>query len=133
MGKCYLLVMSSRMDNSVRIRIYTDSQQAEDVLELGLNESIDGEGMLCLCVQVIGRRRVRGQTSMPNNYAKYDGDRISVSFIENGKPVDKKTTSKLSHFIRSLVRSGKYYPLHKPWLKVDIAKKQTLLDILNIR
>nr|GEV61928.1 hypothetical protein [Tanacetum cinerariifolium] len=50
------------MDNSVRIRICNDSQQAGDVLELGLNESNDGE------VQVIGRR-----TSMPNNWVKYDG------------------------------------------------------------
>ncbi|GKA48453.1 hypothetical protein Tco_0741411 [Tanacetum coccineum] len=86
---------------------------------------------LFIVVHVIGRRRVRGETSMPKVWAKHDGDRISVSFNENGQPVDKKTTRKLSHFIRSLVRSGKYYPLHKPWLKVDIAKKQTLLDILN--
>nr|GEU54106.1 hypothetical protein [Tanacetum cinerariifolium] len=94
--------------------------------KLGLNQSDDGK------VLVIGRRRVSGQTFMQKKGQNHR-DRISVSFNENGQPVDEKTTSKLSHFIRSLVRSGKYCPLHKPWPKVGIANKQTLLDILNDR
>nr|GEV80513.1 ribonuclease H-like domain-containing protein [Tanacetum cinerariifolium] len=49
------------MDNRVSISICNDSQQAEDVLELGLDQSDDGK------VKVIGRRRVRGNTSMPRN------------------------------------------------------------------
>ncbi|GKC81935.1 hypothetical protein Tco_1137652, partial [Tanacetum coccineum] len=39
----YLLVMSSRMDNSVSIRVCNDSQQAGYVLELGLTQPNDGE------------------------------------------------------------------------------------------
>ncbi|GKD39507.1 hypothetical protein Tco_1259714, partial [Tanacetum coccineum] len=41
-----LLVMSSRMDNRVSIGICNDSQQSEDVLKLGLNQSDDGEGCI---------------------------------------------------------------------------------------
>ncbi|GJX40520.1 hypothetical protein Tco_0255510 [Tanacetum coccineum] len=64
MGKCYLLVMSTRMDDKVGIRIYNNSQQAEDVREMGLNLSDDGK------VQVIRRKRVGGQTSMRKKWFK---------------------------------------------------------------
>jgi hypothetical protein len=37
---------------------------------------------------VIGRRKVRGQTSMPKIWAQLDDDRVSVSFNGNGQPVD---------------------------------------------
>ncbi|GJW12623.1 putative reverse transcriptase domain-containing protein [Tanacetum coccineum] len=47
------------------------------------------------------------------------------------QPIDKKTTSTLTHFMGSLARSGKYCPLYKPWPKVGSSKKQTLLDVLN--
>ncbi|GJV30524.1 hypothetical protein Tco_1386972 [Tanacetum coccineum] len=39
----YLVVITSRMDNRVSISIFNDSQQAEDVLELGLDQSDDGK------------------------------------------------------------------------------------------
>nr|GEV11775.1 hypothetical protein [Tanacetum cinerariifolium] len=49
------------MDNRVSISICNDSQQAKDVLELGLDQFDDGKA------KVIGRRRVTGKTSMPWN------------------------------------------------------------------
>lgn len=78
------------------------------------------------------RRRVRGPTCMPKIWAQKEGDRISVLFNEYGQPVDKKTTSQLTHFMGSLARSGKYCPLHKPWNKVSADKKETLLDFLKV-
>ncbi|GJY60260.1 transposase, Ptta/En/Spm [Tanacetum coccineum] len=42
--------MTSRMDNRVSISICNDSQQAEDVLELGLDQSDDGKGMWCVYI-----------------------------------------------------------------------------------
>ena len=92
-----------------------------NIIRYSFTRFIDSK--LFFVVQVIGRRKVRGQTSMPKIWAQPDGDRVSVSFNGNGQPVDKKTSSKLSHFIRSLVKSEKYCPLHKPWPKVGIAKK----------
>nr|GFB82866.1 hypothetical protein [Tanacetum cinerariifolium] len=57
------------MDNRVSISICNDSQQVEDVLELGMDQSDDGK------VKVIGGRRVRGKTSMPWN-KKFKGMQI---------------------------------------------------------
>nr|GEX56415.1 hypothetical protein [Tanacetum cinerariifolium] len=93
--------MPSRKNKRARTRTRNDNQQIEEVLQMESNNSDDAE------VQVIRRKRVRGPTFMP------------------------KTTSMLTHFMRSLARSGKYCPLHKPWPKVRSAKKQTLLDVLN--
>ena len=68
---------------------------------------------------------------MPKVWTKTAEDRISVQFNEYGQPVEK-TTSTLTHFIGSLARSGKYCKLHKPWNKVTNAKKQILLDTVNV-
>ncbi|PWA43220.1 hypothetical protein CTI12_AA534620 [Artemisia annua] len=68
---------------------------------------------------------------MPKVWIVSDEERISVSFNEYGQPIDKKTTSTLTHFMGSLARSRKYCPLHKPWPKVGSAKKKILLDVLN--
>ena len=76
---------------------------------------------------MIQRKRVRGPTFMPKVWTVSDEERISVSFNEYGQPIDKKTTSMLTHFMGSLARSGKYCPLHKPWPKVGSAKKKILL------
>lgn len=46
------------------------------------------DSKLFFVVQVIGRRKVRGQTSMPKIWAQLDDDRVSVSFNGNGQPVD---------------------------------------------
>ncbi|GKB15364.1 transposase, Ptta/En/Spm [Tanacetum coccineum] len=119
--------MPSRKAKRARVRARTcnDNQQVEDVLQMGSNH-LDGDE-----VQVIQRKRVRGPTFMPKVWTKSEEDRISVSFNEYGQPIDKKTTSTLTHFMGSLARSGKYCPLHKPWPKVGSSKKRTLLDVLN--
>ncbi|GKD12463.1 hypothetical protein Tco_1196870, partial [Tanacetum coccineum] len=117
--------MPSRKGKRARVRTRNDNQQVEDVPQMGSNHSDDGE------VQVIQRKRVRGPTFMPKVWTKSEDDRISVSFNEYGQPIDKKTTSTLTHFMGSLARSGKYCPLYKPWPKVGSSKKQTLLDVLN--
>ncbi|GJS92397.1 retrovirus-related pol polyprotein from transposon TNT 1-94, partial [Tanacetum coccineum] len=121
------VTMPSRKNKRARVRTRTtkDNQQVEDVLQMGSNRSDDEE------VQVIQRKRVRGPTFMPKVWTKSDEDRISVSFNEYGQPIDKKTTSTLTHFMGSLAMSGKYCPLHKSWPKVGSAKKKTLLDALN--
>ncbi|GJW09522.1 hypothetical protein Tco_1575349 [Tanacetum coccineum] len=107
----YLVAISSRMNNEISIRNCNDSQQVEDVHELELNQSNDGE------VQVMGHRGVRVSTSMPKTLVKPDGDSSSILFNEYEQPVDKKPTSQFTHFMRSLARSGKYCPLYKPWPK----------------
>ncbi|GKC66096.1 hypothetical protein Tco_1098694 [Tanacetum coccineum] len=107
----YLVAISSRMNNEISIRNCNDSQQVEDVHELELNQSNDGE------VQVMGHRGVRVSTSMPKTLVKPDGDRSSILFNEYEPPVDKKPTSQFTHFMRSLARSRKYCPLYKPWPK----------------
>ncbi|PWA87324.1 hypothetical protein CTI12_AA132010 [Artemisia annua] len=116
---------SARKDKGARTRSGNDNQQVEDVLHMESNHSDDDE------VQVIQRKRVRGPTFMPKVWTVCDEERISVSFNEYGQPIDKKTTSTLTHFMGSLARSGKYCPLHKPWPKVGSAKKKILLDVLN--
>nr|GEY95218.1 hypothetical protein [Tanacetum cinerariifolium] len=116
--------MPSRRDNRVNTRGRNNSQQAEDVTEVGSNQPNNS--------QVLGnaRKRVRGPTFMPKVWTKTDEDRISVQFNEYGQPVDE-TASTLTHFIGSFARSGKYCKLHKPWNKVKNAKKQILLDTVN--
>ncbi|PWA43765.1 hypothetical protein CTI12_AA531900 [Artemisia annua] len=115
----------AKKDKRARTRSGNDNQQVEDVLHMESNHSDDDE------VQVIQRKRVRGPTFMPKVWTVSDEERISVSFNEYGQPIDKKTTSTLTHFMGSLARSGKYCPLHKPWPKVGSAKKKILLDVLN--
>ncbi|PWA67562.1 hypothetical protein CTI12_AA314620 [Artemisia annua] len=116
---------SARKDKGARTRSGNDNQQVEDVLHMESNHSDDDE------VQVIQCKRVRGPTFMPKVWTVSDEERISVSFNEYGQPIDKKTTSTLTHFMGFLARSGKYCPLHKPWPKVGSAKKKILLDVLN--
>ncbi|GKB44701.1 eukaryotic translation initiation factor 5B-like protein [Tanacetum coccineum] len=119
--------MPSRKAKRARVRTRTcnDNQQVEDELQLRSNHS-DGDE-----IQVIQRKRVRGPTFMPKVWTISDENRITVSINEHGQPIDKKTTSTLTHFMGSLARSGKYCPLHKPWPKVGSAKKFFLLDVLN--
>ena len=147
--------MPPRKANRVSTRGRNNSQQAEDVTEVGSNQLNDAQGnfflpfglfnwftivpwftiffKFCLLFAVPGnaRKRVRGPTFMPKVWTKTEEDRISVQFNEYGQPVEK-TTSTLAHFIGSLARSGKYCKLHKPWNKVTNAKKQILLDTVNV-
>ncbi|GJZ03292.1 transposase, Ptta/En/Spm [Tanacetum coccineum] len=82
------MTMSSRKNKRARVRTRTtkDSQQVEDVLQMGSNRSDDEE------VQVIQRKRVRGPTFMLKVWTKSDEDRISVSLNEYGQPIYKKQT-----------------------------------------
>ncbi|KAI7728992.1 hypothetical protein M8C21_023534, partial [Ambrosia artemisiifolia] len=41
--------------------------------------------------------------------------------------------SKLTHFMGTLSRSGKYCPIYKAWNKVKDTKKQTLLDFIKTK
>ncbi|GJY24580.1 hypothetical protein Tco_0398238 [Tanacetum coccineum] len=116
--------MPSRRANRVTTRGRNNSQQVEDVTEVGSNQPNNAH------VPGNARKRVRGPTMMPKVWTKTEEDRISVQFNEYGQPV-KDTTSTLSHFIGSLARSGKYCKLHKPWNKVKNAKKQILLDTMH--
>nr|GEU73384.1 hypothetical protein [Tanacetum cinerariifolium] len=79
--------MPSRRDNRVNTRGRNNSQQAEDVTEVGSNQPNN--------IQVLGnaRKRVRGPTFMPKVWTKTDEDRISVQFNEYGQPIDKTTSS----------------------------------------
>ena len=57
---------------------------------------------------------------------------IKVQFNEYGQPIDKITTSQLTHFMGAVARGGKYCPIHKPWPKVSDTKKQVLLELLKV-
>ncbi|PWA79259.1 hypothetical protein CTI12_AA197250 [Artemisia annua] len=135
--------MASMKYNGVSTRGHNNSQQDEDVIEVGSDQPNNAQGMASRRhnrvstrghnnsqqdedvievgsnqpnnAQVPGnaRKRVRGPTFMPKVWTKTEEDRISVQFNEYGQPVEK-TTSTLTHFIGSLARSGKYCKLHKP-------------------
>ncbi|GJW20485.1 hypothetical protein Tco_0031107 [Tanacetum coccineum] len=70
--------MRSRRDNRVSTRGRNNSQQAEDVTEVGSNQPNN--------TQVPGnaRKRVRGPTFMPKVWTKTEEDRISIQFNEYG-------------------------------------------------
>lgn len=69
---------------------------------------------------------------MPRIWAREEEDRIRVSFNEHGQPVDKETTSALSHFMGSLARSGKYCSVDTLWHKVENDKKENLLNVVKV-
>ncbi|GJS46221.1 hypothetical protein Tco_0596342 [Tanacetum coccineum] len=114
------------MYNGAQIRIRNNSQQVEDVTEVGSNQSNNAQ------VPGNARKIVRGPTFMPKVCTKTEEDCISVLFNEYGQPVDKETTGTLALFIGSLARSGKFCKLHKQWYRVKSAKKRILLDTIHL-
>lgn len=68
---------------------------------------------------------------MPEVWAQEKGDRIPILVNELGQPIGDKV-SKLTHFMGTLSRSGKYCPIYKPWNKVKDSKKQTLLEFIKV-
>lgn len=68
---------------------------------------------------------------MPKIWAQEQRHRIPIIVNELGQPINDES-SKLTHFMGTLSRSGKYCPVHKPWNKVDDTKKQFLLKFLKV-